>query len=346
MTDTPTQAHPEHGTTVVLGWDALDAQLVEEFGLADAFGAHGTAIDTFANDVIGEPHTREVWPSIITGVPPAEHGIYAATDDEGVKWSNPAIRLAARAAQYTVPEDVKTVLGRWLRSKGAGVEKYSAEYYSDQGLETVFDGRRSFPIAVPNYWTDRDEAHGFLFDRGAHLGKWLDRGPDGWRPADWERQVAVEREMYLEASTKLGLIHHAIQQEHDLVFAWFGFVDTFGHVEPAAAEPVQRRAYEQAARWTEGVRASLSTEDTLICLSDHGLRGGSHTMDAYLGADNPLIPDMVDSVFDVRAMLDRITPSRPPVDPPALRNRDTRARAGDAEAADAVRSRLEELGYV
>lgn len=343
---TKTQTQPEQGTTVVLGWDALDAQLVEEFGLAHAFGEFGTPIETFANDVIGEPHTREVWPSIITGVPPAEHGIYAATEDEGVKWSHPALRLAARAAQYTVPEDVKTVLGRWLRSQGAGVEKYRAEYYDGHKLETVFDGRRSFPIAVPNYWTDRDERHGFLFDRGAHLGKWLDRGPDGGQPADWGRQSAVEREMYTEASTKLGLVRHAIQQEYDLVFAWFGFVDTFGHVEPAAAEPVQRRAYEQAARWTQEVRAALSAADTLVCVSDHGLRDGTHTMDAYLGADNALIPDMVDSVFDVRGMLERITPARPPVDAPALRQQGHRSRAGGGATADTVRTRLEELGYV
>lgn len=341
-----TGSAPGRGTTVVLGWDALDAQLVGEFGLTDAFGTHGGRIETFANDVIDEPHTREVWPSIITGVPPSEHGIYAVTEDEGVKWSNPAIRLAARAAQYTVPEEVKTVLGRWLRSQGAGVEKYRAEYYDDRGLETVFDGRRALPIAVPNYRTDRDDAHGFLFDRGAYLGRWLDRAPEGWRPTDWESQAAVEREMYSEAATKLGLIRHACQQEYDLIFAWFGFVDTFGHVEPVAAEPVQRRAYEQAAQWTEEVRESLTPEDTLLCVSDHGLREGSHTMDAYCGANDPMLVDGFDSVFDVGPAIDAITPAREPTISPPIRATAQWERTGSDGAAETVRTRLEELGYV
>lgn len=344
MTTTPTLSD-DPGTTVVLGWDGLDYELLHEFGLADAFGDHHCRIDTYCNDVIGEPHTREIWPTIITGVGPDEHGIYAAEEGEGVQWSNPAIRTAARVAQHTVPEGVKTALGRWLRSQGAGVEKYAADYYDDQGLETVFDGRRSLPIAVPNYWTDLDDQHGFMFDRGAALGKWIDRDSEGWRPADRDQQHALEQEMHAEAAQKLGLVRQAIQREYDLVFAWFGFIDTVGHVEPAAVDPVQRRAYETAAAWTADIRASLAPDDRLVCVSDHGLRGGSHTMDATLAADTEGVTDMVESVFDVTPMLERLTPQRDADHAPPLRAGDS-GRVGNGLSADTVRDRLEDLGYV
>ncbi|NLV14365.1 alkaline phosphatase family protein [Haloarcula argentinensis] len=331
-------------TTVVLGWDALDYKLLEEFGMTDAFGEHVAPLETFANDIIGEPHTREVWPSIITGESPTEHGIYAVEAGEGVKWSNPWIRLAAKAGNYCIPHGIRTEIGRRLRSEGAGVEKYHKDYYADRGLSTVFDGRRSLPIAVPNYWTDRDERLGYMFDRGAQMGEWLDRDDEGWQPASSDQQARVEEAMHSEAGQKLGQIEAALQREYDLIFAWFGFVDTFGHVEPVAANPVQRRGYEQAAEWTDRIKSQLDDDDTLVCVSDHGLRDGHHTMDATIASDDASVVEAADSVFDVRAAIDSVTPRRESVATPTVR--ETHSRAGQRAGADDIHGRLEDLGYV
>lgn len=333
-------------TTVVLGWDALDAQLVEEFGLADAFGEHVTPIETFANEVIGKPHTREVWPSIITGVPPAEHGIYAATSDGGVKWSNPWIRFAARVGQYTVPDRVRSAIGRCLRSNGAGVEWFGPEYYDEKGFWTVFDDRRALPIAVPNYRTDRDDELGLMYDRGGYLSQWLDRDVEGWKPADATQQIAVESQTAAEVGAKVGLIENALSRDYDLVFAWFGLIDTYGHVEPVAETPVVRRGYETAAKLTAVVRDKLAPNDRLICVSDHGLRDGEHTMDAVLATDERPIAQDIESVFDVAPVLDRITPARGETDAPEVRDASHRSRVGGEDPAETVRTRLEELGYV
>ncbi len=332
------------GTTVVLGWDGLDAQLVEEFGLADSFGEHVSPLETYANDVIDKPHTREVWPTIITGVGPDEHGIYAVTEDEGVKWSDPKIRMAARIGNYVVPEGLRTAIGRRLRSRGANVEWYDADYYDDQGLETVFDGRRALPIAVPNHRTQFDDDAGFMFDRGAVMSQWLDRDAEGWQPVDPDAQTTAENRMFAEAGSKIGLVEGALQRDHDLVFCWFGVVDTAGHVEPVAADPIQRRTYEFAAEQTERVRDALAPEDTLVCLSDHGLRDGEHTMDAVVASDTATIVDATDSVFDVKSTLEEHTPARPDDQTPPLR--ETVNRAGEAAAAGVVGDRLEGLGYV
>lgn len=333
-------------TTVVLGWDGLDAQLVDEFGLGQLFGDEWSRIKTFANEIIGEPHTREVWPSIITGVSPNEHGIYAVEEGDGIKWSNPAIEAASDIAQYCLPHGVRTRIGRRLRSQGAEVEKFSADYYREYNLPTVFDGRRSLPIAVPNYWTERDDRHDYLFDRGAHLSQWLDRGSEGWQPVDREAQARVEQEMVAEATRKLGAVQAAIQREYDLVFAWFGIVDTAGHVEPVSDGPIQRRAYELAAGWTEVLRRQLAPDDTLVCLSDHGLRDGHHTMDATVASNSKDVVGSITSVFDVRAALGRVTAARDPVGTPPLQDRHTHESGGEADTASIVRQNLEQLGYV
>jgi len=332
------------GTTVILGWDGLDAKLLQEFGLADAFGEHAAPMETFANEHIGEPHTREIWPTMITGVGPDEHGIWAAEDGSGLKWSSPAIRHAARVADVTVPDSVTARVGRWLRSRGAEVERYDAQYYEAADLWTVFDDRRALPIAVPNYRTPLDDRHGFMFDRGAELSAFLDRGEDGWLPADRDQQATVEHEMAAEAGAKLGLVEAALSREYDLVWVWFGIVDTAGHVEPAARDPIQRRAYEQAAAWTDAIRRQLAPEDRLVVLSDHGLRDGHHTMDAVVASDEAAIVDRIGSVFDVAGVLDDVTPARSPADPPPLR---TAVTGGDpGQAAGDVRENLEDLGYV
>lgn len=334
------------GTTVVLGWDALDYQLLGEYGLLDSFCEYTEPIETYRNEHIGEPHTREIWPTMITGVSPEEHGIWAAREGEGVQWRHPSIRAASRVAQYTIPEDIKAVIGRWLRSQGAEVEKYESDYYRDQGLETVFDGRRSLSIAVPNYRTELDDKNNFMFDRGAELGQWLDRDEDGWHPADDSQQARLEREMWSEAGQKLALVEHAIQHQYDLVWVWFGIVDTCGHVEPAATRPVQQRAYEQAVEWTERIRGQLKSNDCLICVSDHGLREGHHTMDATLSTDEETVANRVDSVYDVKAAIDAVTPTRDRVEMPPLGDvHKSKQKSSDATAEE-VRGRLEDLGYV
>jgi hypothetical protein len=331
-------------TTVVLGWDGLDADLVEEFGLADEFGEYCSRLETYANDTIGKPHTREVWPTIITGLRPERHGIRAATDDDPVKWSHPALQTAADIGRTIVPDAPRSAIGRWLRSQGAEVERYGAEYYADHGLSTVFDGRRSSTIAVPNYWTGRDERMGFVFDRGAELSEWLDRDEHGWQPVGRQQQARVEERMWSEAGSKVGLIKSELQREYDLIFAWFGVVDTAGHVEPVAEEPIQRRAYEAAADWTNEIRGTLSDEDDLVCLSDHGLRDGEHTMDAVIASDNRAVVRDTPTVFEVATSLGMLAPARTGSPIPPVEENTTRATRG--ETGDDVRDRLEELGYV
>lgn len=335
-------------TTVVLGWDGLDYRLAEEFDLAEAFGEHNRELSTFDNPVLEKPHTYELWPSMITGVEPSEHGIHAASEGGGAAWGNPAIALAARASQSFVPESVRTRIGRVLRSGGAGLDFKPAAYYREKGIETVFDGRRSRAIAVPNYGVERDDRLGLVVDRGADLGDFLDI--DGGEEASYSLRVPlpeVEERLVSEATRKLGVVRACLEREYDLIFVWLGYLDTVGHLAPTVDEAGwQERAYRLAADLTGEIRDALTDEDVLVSVSDHGLRDGYHTHDAYLGSTNAEAIEGVESVLDVRDGIERVTGHREPTTRPAVRPAYRCESEVERRDAGDVREQLEDMGYL
>jgi hypothetical protein len=339
------------GQTVVLGWDGLDFHLADDYDLTDAFGEHASEIATFDNDALGKPHTYEVWPSIVTGVPPAEHGIRAKTADSGVDWADPKLALAARLASGVVPERVRAAVGRALRERGASLDFRTLEYYRERGVETVFDGRRALPLAVPNCRTDADDDLGVVFDRGAQLGEYLnvdDAGGGGTAHSPKVPVPRLEQRLVGEATRKLGVVRSAVQRDYDLVFVWLGFLDTVGHLAPTVEEAGwQARHYEIAAKLTRAVRADLGDHDHLVCVSDHGLQAGRHTHTAFFGSDDERLTASVDSVLDVKRALDVVTPRTGDRDgDPGVREAYRRAGHASRRDAEDVRSQLEDLGYL
>lgn len=343
----------EDGMTVVLGWDGLDYELATELDVADAFGSHTRRIDTFDNEAIGKPHTAELWPSIITGQHPDGHGIYAAGESGAVDWDSSIIHKTAKAAQYVIPEGIRKRVGAWLRSRGAEMTQRSPAYYEERDIETVFDDRNSLPLALPNYRTVADQRYGILADRGAQLAQVLDWDSSGEDGRCHEPGIPIHEFDQLlvgELHKKLGVVREAIQRDYDLVFVWLGYLDSVGHVAPVVDETgYQARAYAQASKWTREVASDLRPEDTLITVSDHGLRDGYHTHDAFLGASEPGITSGTTSVLDVADAIDRVTPrnsARQPTVRDAYTTATTEAASGAGRSVEGVRDQLADLGYI
>lgn len=341
----------DNGMTVVLGWDGLDYELATRWGVADAFGKHNARIETFDNEHLGKPHTHELWPSIITGEHPDTHGIYAAGDTGASDWDNPWIHRAAQAAQYVVPSDLRTKLGAILRSRGAELTHRGPEYYNECGIDTVFSGRQALSIAVPNHHTDTDDRFDILADRGAQLAQLLEWDSSG-ENGRWHEPSIPEHEfdqrLVGEAHKKLGIVREAIQREYDLVFVWLGYLDSVGHVAPVVDETgYQERAYAQAAKWTREIASDLRSEDTLITVSDHGLRDGYHTHDAFAGSTDPGEIEGAESVLDVAAAIDDVTPEAKSTSEavPVRRSYACDDEAASRDAED-VASQLHDLGYI
>jgi hypothetical protein len=340
-----------NGTTVVLGWDGLDYDLATEFGLAEAFGPYHARIDTFDNPVLGTPHTSELWPSIITGRPPEDRRIWAASEESGVEWSNPVIDLASNVAQGVIPADLREQIGLLIRDAGATVTQNSPDYYRERGVRTVFDGRASRAIAIPNYHQEINDRLGLVTDRGADLADFLtieqEDGKTIHRPS--VPLAEYEERLVGEAGKKLGLVRAALEREYDLVFVWLGYLDSVGHISPVVADEGrgwQCRAYEQAAEYTTAIRDVLAEEDTLICVSDHGLREGDHTHDPFLGSTSEAVVDRVDSVLDVADGIDVVTTKSGSGGTCGVRDAFAREPAAFERGADEVRDRLEDLGYM
>lgn len=325
-------------TVVVLGWDGLDPDLLREFGVEGSFGAV-REIETVVNRELGKPHTWELWPSIITGQHPDEHGIHAEEYIED-SWSNPLVRWAAKLST-PLPDWIRWRAGRIVRDAGATIDFETQEYYEVNGFSTVFDGRASYAVGVPNYRSLVDDAHGLVCDRGAALAEYMaTETVDG----ETRRRPTVSPMRFMErieadAAEKLALTRAAITQDYDLVFVWLAYVDTAGHVAPTVADPRgwMQHTYETTAQYTDFIKNTLTKDDTLLCVSDHGLQDGEHTETACISSWPHDHTDGVESVLDVAARIDELAPQ----------SQSSRECFENSDGvAGEVRERLEDLGYV
>lgn len=333
-------------TTVVLGWDGLDYELAGEFGLRDAFGDHHRRIETYDNPYIGEPHTRELWPSIVTGAPREDHQIWLTRSDDRKEWENPLVELSSRVASTVVPGGLRERVGALLLRAGAeGTAQKTPEYYRRRGLSTVFDGRRSKAVSIPNYVTEADEEHGFDFTRGRLFERVVEDGAKRYEPR--KSLPVLEEVLHRMLMARLGVVDAALQYDYDIVFAWLGYLDTVGHVSSAVdGWGWQERAYRDAARLTGYVNSRLQADDALVCVSDHGLREGDHTHDPYYGATDEAAVEGVERVVDVRDGLERVTPSSDTDPAPSVREPYRCRRRGGSDTAADVEERLSDLGYI
>jgi hypothetical protein len=319
---------------VVLGWDALDAHYIEKYGHEEAFGVHHKRIDTYVNPYIESPHTLELWPSLITGRHPDGHGIHAATEGDGVNWDSDLLRVASRVSEGLVPDDLKAYIGKRLRENGVGLDVTTADYYAENGLDPVVSGPNRRAISIPNYQTDQDRALGLDAHRDSlwealNVDKSLDHGMVPRVDRDRVAQLLGEA-----VGKRLGATTAATSAGNELVWTWFGLLDSVGHMEPGLGEATVERWYNVAANVTETVRQQTDEETVVISVSDHGIRGGSHTEYATIACQRPGIIDSVEHVFDVADMIRGLDlrPDRTAVD-------------ADGDMRD-VQAELESLGYI
>jgi hypothetical protein len=323
---------------VVLGIDALDPELVDPSAHPNLTLASHKSIETIASHT-GEPSTHELWPTIITGLRPEDHGL---TLDEGVAWENPLLAYGSRIADYVLPAGLQSAIGAWLLTNTEqDAFRVPASYYSDNDISTVFDGRAATAIGVPNYVTDpdsEDREHtlrrqlGDLFERDAEA-------KGGHRSSDPRTfyEHCLEMAMIRVARTRRALR----SRQHELVFGYTSGLDLVGHV--AYQVPgLQAAAYEELNEFVGELRADLDEDDELLLVSDHGLQDGLHTDEAMVAATNERLLSPIASVVDVRTAIDQELQSldhtpgeRPFAVDPATQEVDT-----------SVRDHLDDLGYM
>jgi len=319
---------------IVLGWDALDAQLITEYGLDGRFACHVTEIETWVDPETDEPHTKELWPSLITGLHPDDHGI-RIQPTEGVEWQSSYLNRLSDAAQGIIPKPLLNAIGKRLRDRGHRLDQKRPRYYDEHAVETVFDsGDRA--ISIPNYETSHDRRYGLdatrdnvwaaiLQDRDGSMGF----APDISVPGIYDV-------LGTELGKRWGHTLNAINQGHGLVWTWFGLLDTVGHIAPAVDGPIQEDWYQVAANVTETVRGHAPDDATVISISDHGLIDGEHTHYATIASNNRDVIQHTESVFNVAPWINANKPAR---------TEQTAQMGTDAEMRD-VQKQLKGLGYI
>ncbi|MFC7071965.1 alkaline phosphatase family protein [Halovenus rubra] len=324
-------------TVVVLGIDALDPDLVGREKYPNLTLNQFERIETIVSSA-GDPSTHELWPTIITGKKPDEHGILL---DDGVAWESSLLKTASRVSDYAIPDSLQTRLGAWLlNNTSQDAFRIPATYYEENGLSTVFDEAVAEVIGVPNYVTDPDSE-----DREHQLrrrmGDLFERDPEA-KGGHTSSDVAEFYEMCIEmVMIRIARVRRAVRsQQNQLVFGYTSGLDLIGHVSHDRPE-MQRQAYEEIDQFVGELLDDLTDKDVLILVSDHGLQDGLHTEEAMISSTDPDLLANISSVTGVRNVIESSL---------GHRSHQTGSRWSDNEQEDKtdnqVKSHLEDLGYM
>lgn len=234
-------------TLLVIGLDALDARMVEEYDL-DGFNLGDSCrIETFAN-MHDTPFTLEVWPTIATGLPPEEHGVTGAGTSE---WSNPVIELASKFTGH-LPETTRSRLGDIAESLTGAEWSFGTTNES-----TIFDGENR---AVHN-WPG-------VANPDILLGIWqiMNEAKDGKLS-----KQQFEREILGVTAEQFGWAQEMTRHDLEVAGVHVHAPDAFGHPY-AEDEESLLKMYKRIENFVEDTVAALDDDDELLLLSDHGMQ--------------------------------------------------------------------------
>jgi hypothetical protein len=296
-------------TILILGFDGLDPQLVEEFDCSSLTLETAGAMETLSHmkDV---PLTQEIWPTIATGLHPAEHGITGADQSE---WDNPVVNLLSNFT-HVFSSGTRGTLGD-LASAVTG-----ASYATKQTeVDSLFDGEAAFAMNWPGVTDDRLK--------------------EAWNIATPHKDDSVAR--FNRELRCLGIQSIAWLEELSRHPVAVGGVhvhvpDLSGHVFAEDREHLAG-AYQWLDERTAEFREAMGEDDELLIVSDHGmvtpwspdgdLANGEHSFKAYSASTLDSRPR---SVLEVREWVERHAP-------------DVEA---DDETFDLPEEQLRDLGYI
>lgn len=278
-------------TLVVLGLDALDAALLEDFD-HDTYrlSTHGE-MQSVAYMFDDRPHTGEVWPTVATGLHPREHGITGSTESN---WSNPLIELGSRLLEpFDLQMSTRNKLGDIVEeTTGASWELATV---SDP---TFFDEPGRLVHNWPGVYRN-EELHRIweIIEDGVRSGE--DNMP---------REV-YERKVKGIAAEQFGWVREMLNHDASLVASHIHVLDAFGHAFSDDRESM-RRSYEWCRDRVEEILDAMDDDDELLILSDHGMETtwtngqnehGTHSWRAFSASTFDTRPE---DVHDVKSWVE------------------------------------------
>lgn len=272
---------------LVLALDALDHEHVRHFDSQDLKLTQSKPINTFSY-MKDQPYTLEVWPTVATGLGPAEHGLTGGGTSE---WDNPAVNFLSK---FTAK------LGGNTRDRlGNLAESVTGAEYSipETDADHIFQGEGR----VVHNWP------------GVYNSAELKRVWDTANPDEGEQTIqGFEREIFGIAAEQFGWVKEMLNHDLALVGCHIHTLDMCGHIYRHDEERY-RRVYKRVNDWVADLRDCLGPQDDLLLLSDHGIHTswdssstepGRHSERAM--AATTIDTELFDDVRDVRPWLEDV----------------------------------------
>ncbi|MFC3956978.1 alkaline phosphatase family protein [Halovivax cerinus] len=262
----------------VLALDAADYELVKHFNCENILQTNHRSIEVFSHEY-DVPQTTEIWPTVATGVGPADHGL--STDVR--EWDSQTLRYLSIFTSY-LPMGVRKALGRIIEGRGA-----------NRTIQRVADDDHIF-----------DEAYGWpgLTDAD-HLRKawkWCTEAEAGNLTTK-----TLDRRLRAHTGQEFGWLVSMSRTDTAIIGVHSHVLDVAGHLYANQPDLLQ-----EVYRWVDDLVGLLRANlDKLVILSDHGIQNvicddsdlGNHSWRAMISVDG-VSGALPKSVYDVRKWLE------------------------------------------
>lgn len=276
---------------VVLGLDSLDADRVKSCPTPhiDAVkeSGEGGRLNPGEGLSSDELITQVLWPSLLAGRHPKDlfPSYYEGFDSETKYWDNivldsrPIRWLESRLAQ-TLPRTKIEWIKEIMASAGASKSHIGADRLNDHG-SILNTADSPYLISVPGINEDAENA-----DLKSMIAP-EDHDNDSYQPT--VDMTKFERAGLRADADRLIRTLNAIESRgHDFLMTHFFSLDLVQHVWANVTTKIERW-YGLYDDFVGRVQHALSPEDTLVLVSDHGMRTtGVHSRQAFYACSKPI----------------------------------------------------------
>jgi hypothetical protein len=288
-------------TLIVLGIDALDAGLVEEWDIEELKLEQHKEIETFSYGK-DQPFTVEVWPSIATGLTPDEHGVSEHSTGEWSTILNPFFNIASRF----LSDSVRKGLGSILESIG-----FTHDYELPEVDEDTFmDGENRTVHNWPSVSNNEELKEMWNVATLKSLEE------------DMYKISILNRKVFGKGAEQFGWAREMLNHNLELAAVHIHTLDILGHAYSTPNINYKGRsdgkknidnlceAYERVGDFVDEIVDSMGDNDELLIISDHGMKNtcidneefGKHSYRAY--AATTIDCELPSSVLDYKEWIE------------------------------------------
>ncbi|MFD1585889.1 alkaline phosphatase family protein [Halorientalis brevis] len=328
---------------IVMGLDSLDADTLQRYTTPsiDTISEEGEGGRMETPDGLNrdELNTQLLWPSMLAGQNPRDlfPSYYEDNSQSTKHWntkvlSNPLVRRIEREVSNIASSKAKRYLKSLLAQFGYEKEHVGENRLAEAG--SLLDSAAApHLISVPGISEDdmNRDLKGMIAPKSARS-----EGRSGYEPAG-DISLFEQKALSADANRLIRFLNAIASRRHDFVMCHFFSLDLVQHVW-ADTPPKLQRWYGLYDDFVRRVRQTLSEDDTLVLVSDHGMeKEGIHSKRAFYASNRRLWKDTPRKMEDLREVLESELPRHSPADGEQMDD--------SAQITNDTKEHLSKLGY-